>query len=313
VKFFRRPLAYIVFSSEYLIGVSTYGDHSSFDIYKYKRIRDKLISEKLIKAKNILYPKPCSYMDIKKVHLPAYIRKIQDPIYVNSALKVEINSMWDNTVLEYYRAVCGGTILAARQVLKLGKPVFNLGGGFHHAQPDKAEGFCLLNDVAIAVKILTSKGYIKKTLIIDLDYHQGNGNTLIFKDNPDVFTFSIHADHWVTLESESNQDILIPSDITDAEYLELVKDRLESILLKFTPDIIFFIAGSDPYIEDALADMQISRETMLKRNMYVLSRAISGKIPIVILPGGGYGEKSWEIYYDFISASLNKKSYDENK
>jgi acetoin utilization deacetylase AcuC-like enzyme len=310
VKLFKRPRAYIVFSSEYLIGVSTYGDHSSFDIYKYKRIRDKLVSEKLIKTKNILYPKPCSYADIKTVHSPLYIKKIQDPLYVNSALKIAINSMWDNTVLEYYKAVCGGTILAAKQALKLNKPVFNLGGGFHHAQPDKAEGFCLLNDVAIAIKILLSKKYIKNPLIIDLDYHQGNGNTIIFKDNPNVYTFSIHADHWISLESKSNMDVLIPSEITDTDYLDIVKDRIETVFLTFTPDIIFFIAGSDPYIGDDLADMQISREVMLKRNMYVLKKTLSRDIPIVILPGGGYGEKSWEVYYDFISTSLSNNNYD---
>jgi len=294
----------VVFSSEYLIGVSTYSDHHAFDIFKYKRIRDGLIAEKLLKAKNILYPKPCDFSDIKKVHTAAYIRKIQDPIYVNQALKIEINSIWDNSVLEYYKAVCGGTIHAANKAIELKKPIFNLGGGFHHAQPDRAEGFCLLNDIAIAAKILKEENNVSKILIVDLDYHQGNGNSLIFKDEPDIFTFSIHADKWLEDNALSNKDILVESDISDEDYMELIKENLNAIIKQFKPDFLFYIAGSDPFQEDELADMQISRNMMLKRNMFVEGKAQELNIPIVILPGGGYGKKSWEIYYDYLRTVL---------
>ncbi len=307
---FRKAKAYVVFSSEYLIGVSTYGGHHTFDIFKYKRIRDLLISEKLLKPKNSLYPNPCDFSEIKKVHTAAYISKIQDPIYVNQALKIEINTIWDNSVLEYFMAVCGGTIHAALKAIKLKKPVFNLGGGFHHAQPDKAEGFCLLNDTAIAIKKIKETTDIDKILIVDLDYHQGNGNAIIFKNEPDVFTFSIHADKWAGETSVSNLDILIESDISDEKYMHLIQENLDSIIEQFRPQLIFYIAGSDPYIYDELADMRISRKMMLKRNMFVLMSAQRLSIPIIILPGGGYGQKSWEIYYDFISEVLKgSKNY----
>ncbi len=304
IHFFRKSKAYVVFSSEYLIGVSTYGDHHTFDIYKYKRIRDLLISEKLIKAKNILYPKPCDFSDIIKVHISSYIRKIKDPIYVNRALKIEINSIWDNAVLEYYKAVCGGTIHAAYKAIELNKPVFNLGGGFHHAQPDKAEGFCLLNDIAIAVKKIQETTDLKKILIVDFDYHQGNGNTIIFKNEPEVFTFSIHADKWVDEQAISNLDILVDSDIAEDEYMNLIEENLTSIIREFKPEFIFYLAGSDPYIDDELADMRISRDMMLQRNIFVLKCAQKLGLPLVVLPGGGYGQKSWEIYYDFISTTM---------
>jgi acetoin utilization deacetylase AcuC-like enzyme len=307
ISFLRKPKAYVVFSSEYLIGVSTYGDHHTFDIFKYKRIRDTLISEKLLKAKNILYPKPCDFSDIANVHTSIYIRKIQDPIYVNQALKIEINSIWDNSVLEYYKAVCGGTIYATYKAIELKKPVFNLGGGFHHAQPDKAEGFCLLNDIAIAIKKIKETTNLRKILIVDLDYHQGNGNTLIFKDDPEVYTFSIHADKWLDAKAVSNRDILIQSDISDEKYRLLVEENLNSIMDHFKPELIFYVAGSDPYIHDDLTDMSISRGMMLKRNLFVLGSAQKFNIPIIVLPGGGYGQKSWEIYYDFISTALKGK------
>lgn len=304
---FRRPKAYVVFSSEYLIGVSTYGDHHTFDIYKYKRIRDELIAQKLLKRKHILYPRPCGFKDIRKVHTSAYVRKVQDPIYVNQALKIEINTIWDNSVLEYYKAVCGGTLHATFKAIELKKPVFNLGGGFHHAQPGKAEGFCLLNDIAISIRKVREQTKLKNILIIDLDYHQGNGNTLIFKNDPHTYTFSVHADKWVEDNAVSNMDILVESEISEEKYLEIIKQKTRQITEQFKPELIFFVAGSDPYEFDELADMRISRAGLLERNMFVKKTAEELAVPLVVLPGGGYGEKSWEVYYDFLKTTLEGK------
>ena len=305
IGFLKKQKAYIVFSSDYLIGVSTYGNHHSFDIYKYKRIRDLLISDKILKAKNILQPKMATFNDITLVHTEKFIQHIKDPITVNQLLKIEINSLWDNTVLEYFMSVTGGTIYAACKALEYNAPVFNFGGGFHHAQPEVAEGFCLINDVAIAIKKIQKKKNVNNILIIDLDYHQGNGNALIFQDDPNVFTLSIHADHWIDEIGVSNRDILIPSSISNKDYLRLIKKELDQVLQKFNPEIIFYIAGSDPYEKDELADMKINRETMLKRNLYVVSKAKEINKPIVILSGGGYGKDSWEIYYDFVKTALS--------
>ena len=301
---FKRHKAYIVFSSEYLVGISTYGDHHSFDILKYKRTRDMLISGKILKPKNIFHPEPCTFDDIRLVHTEKYLQMIRDPLYVNQALKIEINSLWENSVLEYYMAVSGGTIEASFKALELKKPVFNLGGGFHHAHPEKAEGFCLLNDIAIAIMRIKKETALKKILIVDLDYHQGNGNGLIFKDDHNVFTFSVHADHWVDIESSTSLDVLVLSDISDKEYMELIRKNLEKVMESFTPEIIYYIAGSDPYEKDELADMKISRGMMLERNMFVFEQAVKNSLPLVILPGGGYGKYSWKIYNDFIFKAL---------
>lgn len=305
-NFLKKQKAYIVFSSDYLIGVSTYGDHHSFDIFKYKRIRDLLISDKILNAKKILHPHLCTFKDIKRVHSEKFIQYIKDPITVNQILKIEINSLWDNTVLQYFMAVTGGTIFASYKALEFNAPVFNLGGGFHHAQPEKAEGFCLINDVAIAIKRIRQKRRIKKILIIDLDYHQGNGNAIVFQDDPDVFTFSVHADHWIDEIGVANKDVLIQSGISNEDYLLLVRTEVEKVLEAFHPELIFYVAGTDTYEKDELTDMQINRETMLQRNMYVLDKSKELNIPIVIVPGGGYGKDSWEVYYDFLKAALSK-------
>jgi acetoin utilization deacetylase AcuC-like enzyme len=306
IFFRRKQKAYIVFSSDYLIGVSTYGDHHSFDIFKYKRIRDLLISDKILKPKNIQQPQIASFNDIGLVHSQKYIQHIKDPITVNQLLKIEINSLWDNTVLGYFMAVTGGTICATFKALEYKVPVFNMGGGFHHAQPQESEGFCLINDVAIAIRKIKKKKNIGKILIVDLDYHQGNGNSIIFKNDADVFTFSVHADHWIEEIGVSNRDILIDSTISNEDYLAIVENELEKVLSIFNPQLIFYIAGSDPYEKDELADMKIDRTTMLKRNMYVLSKALELKAALVVLPGGGYGKDSWEIYYDFVKTALSK-------
>ena len=256
-------------------------------------------------AKKILRPHACTFKDINRVHSEKFIQYIKDPITVNQILKIEINSLWDNTVLQYFMAVTGGTIFAAYKALEFKAPVFNLGGGFHHAQPEKAEGFCLINDVAISIKRIRQKRRIKKILIIDLDYHQGNGNAIVFQDDPDVFTFSVHADHWIDEIGVANKDVLIQSGISNEDYLLLIHTEVEKVLEAFNPELIFYVAGSDTYEKDELTDMQINRETMLQRNMYVLDKSKELNIPIVIVPGGGYGKDSWEVYYDFLKAALS--------
>ena len=302
--FKKKKKAIVVFSSAYQIGISTYGDHQTFDIYKYKRIKQKLIDEKKLKARDIFRPSPCTDQDILMVHDRDFISKLKDPLTVNRILKIDINSLWDNSVLEYYRAVCGGTIKACFAAYRYKIPVFNLGGGFHHAYPDKAEGFCLINDIAIAIQVLRSHRPVHNILIIDLDYHQGNGTRHIFKDNPAIFTYSLHAALWETGPAMSNLDREISSDIRDDAYLKFVYRDLENIQKVFAPEFVIFIAGSDPYEKDTLADMRLSREALLKRNMFVLDLCRDQEWPVTILPGGGYGPDSWEIYYDFIVSAF---------
>jgi len=303
--FLKKSNAYVVFTLEYLLGLSTYGDYHGFDIYKYKRIRDELIREKKLKRRYLCDPHPCSYEDILLVHTEDYVRRIKDPVYVNQMLKIQMNSMWDSSVLEYFKAVTGGTMFATALALKNRTTAFNLGGGFHHAHRDRGEGFCLINDLAIAIEKFRKKGKYKKALIIDLDYHQGNGNASVYRDDADVFTLSIHAEQWEGIEGLAMKDVLVASDIDDEAYLEVVRENLLWLEDRFSAEIVYYIAGSDPYEKDELADMHISREALLRRNMMVYAFAQKMKLPLVVVPGGGYGKDSWHIYADFISQVLS--------
>ncbi len=302
----KRKKPRVVYSSDYIYGLSSTGDYAAFDIMKYKKIHDELVANHLLKTQKILRPDMCSYDDLKLVHTDEYLEKIKNPQYVNEVLYLDTNDLIYNSILEYYRSVTGGTLLATAYALKWNVPVFNLGGGFHHAHPDKAEGFCLLNDVAIAIEKFRYLHRAKKFMIIDLDYHQGNGNLLYFKEDRDIFTFSMHAETWVEIERMQNKDILLPLNCDDEIYLSILEKELSDSCLNFQPDAIFYIAGSDPYEKDTLADMKLSREGLLKRNLYVYNKIIERKIPIIIVAGGGYGQDSWEIYYDFIAHCLKK-------
>ncbi len=307
-RFFKREYARVVYSSEYIYGLPSMGRHQSFDIMRFKKIRDKLVKERLLTRRNILRPDPCSYDDLRLVHTEDYIKRIKDPQYASKILKLDVFNLLYNSILEYFRVVTGGTLLATAYALKWNVPVFNLGGGYHHAHPDRAEGFCLVNDVAIAIQKFRHLQRGKKFMIIDLDYHQGNGNLLFFKDDPDIYTFSIHADTWVEIDRQQNKDILMSSGCTDEQYLATLEKELGESCLSFRPDVVFYIAGSDVYEKDTLGDMKLSREGVLRRNQYVFHRVRERKIPLVILAGGGYGQDSWEVYYDFIAWGLRHKS-----
>ncbi|HHJ52751.1 MAG TPA: histone deacetylase [Caldithrix abyssi] len=307
LRLFRREYARVVYSSDYIYGLPSLGEHQTFDIMRFKKIRDRLVDEKLLNRRNILRPDPCTYDDIRLVHTEEYIRKIRDPQYISRILKLDTVNLLYNSIMEYFRVVTGGTLLATAYALKWNTPVFNLGGGYHHAHPDRAEGFCVINDVAIAIEKFRKLERGKKFMIIDLDYHQGNGNLLYFQDDDQVYTFSMHADTWVEIDRKNNKDILLPAGCDDEKYLAVLENELQDSCMEFRPDVVFYIAGSDIYEKDTLGDMRISREGVFKRNLYVYQRVRKKGIPLVVLAGGGYGPDSWEVYYDFIAYALRHK------
>lgn len=298
---FSRPK--IVYSHEYFYGIPEGDSRGTFDVMKYKKIRDKLVKEHYLQRKRIMIPEMVSYEDMELVHTRDFLKSIQNPTNVSRFLKLGYMNPWDVYILEYFRIVAGGTLLAAQYALNNGGIVFNLGGGFHHSHPERADGFCLINDVAIAIEKCRKTKSDLRTLIVDLDYHQGDGNLMYFKDDKNVYTFSMHASHWVSIEKENNMDIKIDCEINGDDYLNILKKKLPPVCERFDPDFVIYIAGSDPYEKDTLGDMKLGRIDLLNRNMFVLENVKRKKIPMVVLAGGGYGPDSWEIYYDFIRES----------
>ena len=277
---------------------------------RFKRIRDVLVDKKIVHRKNILKPTMVSYEDMALVHTETYLKRIQNPVYVGKTLRIEHVDPWDSTLLEFFRIVTGGTILASEYAIHHKSTVFNLGGGFHHARSDSAAGFCLINDVAIAIEKFRSKKMIFRPMIIDLDYHQGDGTLSFYNEDSDVFTFSLNASHWLTSEKQNNLDIHLPENCNGSTYMDILRTNLPKIIEAFKPDIIFYIAGSDIYAHDSIGDLNLSRAEMLDRNMYVLNQVQTRRLPLVVVAGGGYGSESWMIYYDFILATFGKQHHE---
>jgi histone deacetylase 11 len=305
--FFRRNRCKVVYRSEYLSAIHAQNAHQSFDVMRFKKVKDQLFKERLIRRKDILTPPRLSDKDLELVHTREYLASLKDPMTVGQILNLDYVNPWDEYIFEYFRYVSGGTLQAVKYALENQITVFNLGGGYHHAHPDRGEGFCLINDVAIAVRKMQLADKLVKTLIIDLDYHQGNGNLLYFKSDEKTFTFSMHADKWDEFPTKNhNIDIELPAGIRDKEYLNILEKELPPVFSKFAPDLVIYIAGSDPFIEDTLGDFELTEQGMLKRDIFVYREAKKQRIPLTVLGGGGYGPESWKVYFNFIKWVIKK-------
>ncbi len=300
----RKKRCRVVYRSEYITSVHTRDAHRAFDVMKFKKIRDRLIEEGLLRRKDLLKGERVSDEDILLVHKKTYLDSLKSPMVVGQLLMLDYVNPWDEYIFEYFRYITGGTVLAVDYTVHHRIPVFNLGGGYHHAQPAKAEGFCLINDVAIAIEKIRRTGKVNRVLIVDLDYHQGNGNLLIYQHDPDVFTYSIHAATWEEIDKENNLDIVLPLHTGDEKYLSVLEESLPAVLQNFHPELVVYIAGSDPYRKDELGEFELTEEGMLKRDQFVYRLIRKRKRPLAIVAGGGYGKDSWKVYYNFIRWAL---------
>lgn len=303
INFGRRKIG-VVYSHEYNLSLTANDAANTFDPLKFKKIRDLLVAKNLLNRKKILLPHYVKYSEIELVHSKNYIKQIQNPVIAGEMLNIEAVDPWDPFILEYFRIMTGGTLLATKFALEHNSVAFNLGGGFHHAHAEKAAGYCLINDVAIAIEKFRNRRAFRRPMIVDLDYHEGDGNLIFYQHDADVYTFSMHACDWVNIEKENNTDIMLPAHCDGEMYLKILREQLPLACHRFKPDIIFYIAGSDPYEKDVIADLNLSQTELLERNIFVYEKVRSRGIPMVVVAGGGYGSESWQIYYDFLEYAL---------
>jgi len=183
-----------------------------------------------------------------------------------------------------------GTILALKLALQEGF-VYHIGGGFHHAFSEHAEGFCYINDIACGIMRLKKDGLAKRSAVIDCDLHQGNGTAKIFENDPDTFTFSIHQEHLYPVKQRSDLDIGLPDFAGDEEYLGHLREKMPWILDTHKPDIVVCNAGADPYKDDKLGTLQLTKEGLRQRDRIVFEECKNRKIPVGVVLAGGYAEK----------------------
>ena len=261
-------------------------DDNKFPIKKFGELAKALIKNKIVK--NFYIPEPCSVETLKEAHTEDYINKIKNKTLDKNEIRKIGFPLVDSVVRRSFIAT-GGTVLATKLALNYGIAC-NTAGGSHHATSSEGAGFCVFNDVAVAAKYLTSRGLANKILIIDLDVHQGNGNSEIFKNDNQVFTFSMHAKvNYPAKKSISDLDIELEENLEDREYIDILKNNLK-YLNEEEFDFVFYIAGVDIHYNDRLGKLKISDNGIFERDELVIENFFSNKIPICGVLGGGYNE-----------------------
>ena len=264
------------------------GEGHVFPIRKFELVRDKLLKEETLRQNEIAEPQPAKIEDVLLVHTEDYITRLRNGTLTTREIR-RLGLPWSKSLVRRSFLACSGTINAARHALKNGV-ASNLAGGTHHAFPDRGEGFCVLNDVAVAIRVLQKENLAKKFLIVDCDVHQGNGTAFIFKDDADVFTFSMHsAKNYPLFKEKSSLDIELPDKAGDAEFLETLNKALPCIFLH-NPDLVFYLGGADPFEKDKLGRLGLTIEGLQQRDEIVLSFAKNKKTPIVTTMSGGYAQ-----------------------
>ena len=261
-------------------------DDNKFPIKKFGELAKALIKNKIVK--NFYIPEPCSVETLKEAHTEDYINKIKNKTLDKNEIRKIGFPLVDSVVRRSFIAT-GGTVLATKLALNYGIAC-NTAGGSHHATSNEGAGFCIFNDVAVAAKYLTTRGLANRILIIDLDVHQGNGNSEIFKNDTQVFTFSMHAKvNYPAKKSISDLDIELEENLEDREYIDILKKNLK-YLNQEEFDFVFYIAGVDIHYNDRLGKLKISDNGIFERDELVIDNFFSNKIPICGVLGGGYNE-----------------------
>jgi acetoin utilization deacetylase AcuC-like enzyme len=261
-----------------------------FPSKKFKMIHDALIEEGIAEVGDFLQPEMAPDEDVLRVHTAAWVHKLQtDSLTLSERMKLEI-PVSEATIKGFWLSA-GGSILAGQHALRDGFAA-NLGGGFHHAYPGHGEGFCMLHDVAIAIRALQAAGAIRTAMVVDTDVHQGNGTAAIFEDDASVFTLSIHQENNYPLpKPPSDEDIGLADGTRDHEYLDALEEGLLHSLKKLTPDLIFYVGGADPYREDQLGGLALTLEGLQQRDRLVFEHARRRGIPVASTLAGGYARR----------------------
>ena len=262
------------------------GDDHKFPIKKFGELANYLIKENIVKKFH--QPYPCSEETLKRAHSESYIKNIKNKTLDKIGIK-KIGFPLVDSVIQRSLVATGGTVLASKLAIKYGLAC-NTAGGSHHANFDGGAGYCVFNDVAVAAHYLLDRGYANRILIVDLDVHQGNGNSEIFKDNRNVFTFSMHSKtNYPAKKSISDLDVELKDNLEDDDYLNTLKYYVNE-LNNESFDFIFYIAGVDIHFNDRLGKLKISDEGIRKRDEIIIENFSSKKIPICGVLGGGYNK-----------------------
>ena len=262
------------------------GEHV-FPSQKFRLIYEMLLREGFANEEDFLKPDPASEEDILRVHTKQWVCKLKTgTLTASDVMRLEVP--YSPELVEAVWLAAGGTTLAARSALRDGFGS-NLSGGFHHAYPDHGEGFCAIHDVAVAIRKLQADGAIQKAMVVDTDVHHGNGTAAIFRGDPTVFTLSIHQrNNYPGHKPPSNIDLNMDDRVEDEEYLGALLPAVARAFDQFQPEILFYVGGADPYCEDQLGGLSLTKVGLKKRDRSVFEEARQRGIPVATTLAGGY-------------------------
>src|SRR5271167_4134071 len=301
----------LVYSEKYFLPI---GEHI-FRADKFRLIRERLLQQAVVAEGDFISPQPASEADVLLVHSPLYVSKLMEGS-LSAREELEMEIPYSPQVVDAFMLHTGGSILAAERALQDGVCI-NIGGGFHHAFPEHGEGFCMINDFAVAIRAMQKRGLIGRAMTVDCDVHQGNGTAVIFGNvapkpnrlpsgapvglvgaptaniaqgrNKDVFTISLHQENnYPFVKEASSIDVNLRDGCSDAEYLAWLDNALSSGLRQFDPELICYVAGADPYREDQLGGLGLSIEGLKERDELVYRVARARGIPVMVTFAGGY-------------------------
>jgi acetoin utilization deacetylase AcuC-like enzyme len=273
-----------------------YSDAYQFDIgthvwptAKYRLVRDHLLAGPGAGRLQLVEPPPASWDQLALVHAQHYLDKLRN-LSLSSEEVVRLEVPWSAPIRDGFLRMVGGTIETARAALD-DRAALHLGGGLHHAFPAHGEGFCPLNDIAVAIRVVQQEQRITRAAVVDCDVHQGNGTAAIFQGDGSVFTFSMHQEHnYPSWKPPGDLDIGLRDRTTDGEYVERLQEGLEEILAS-RPDLTVYVAGADPFTEDQLGGLALTKEGLRRRDRLVLKTMRDAGIPVAIVLAGGYARR----------------------
>ncbi|MGK7906738.1 MAG: histone deacetylase [Synechococcus sp.] len=283
----------IVYHPDY---VATIPKQHRFPMPKFKLLFDMLQQAGIAKPEWHFLPDMPSRDTLHLVHAPEYVAAYCNGTLDPKALR-RIGLPWNEAVVRRTCRAIGGTVEVAKLALQYGLAC-NTAGGTHHAFPSYGSGFCIFNDIAIAAKVLQQQKLAQRILIVDLDVHQGDGSAVIFQNDPDVFTFSMHCQaNFPGTKQQSSLDVPLPIGMEDEAYLQQLDAYLPDLLSQFKPDIVFFDAGVDPHESDRLGKLALTNTGLYRREMQVLSSCVKAGYPVACVIGGGYASDMNELVY----------------
>jgi acetoin utilization deacetylase AcuC-like enzyme len=277
-----------------------------FPSQKYRLVYERLLKDGIATAEDFLKPVPANDEDILRVHSQDYVYKLKTGS-LTRAEEMRMEVPYSTELIEACWLAAGGSILAARRALEDGFSA-NIGGGFHHAYPDHGEGFCVIHDVAVAIRKMQADGAIERAMVVDTDVHQGNGTAAIFGGDETVFTLSIHQEHnYPYPKPPSTLDVNLPDGIGDADYLAILEKYLHRSFDEFSPQLLFYVAAADPYREDQLGGLALTMDGLARRDALVMDYAQRNQVPTAITLAGGYArrvEDTVSIHVNTIKAAI---------